>query len=67
MADREPQWLLVSLHQRGFCVRAEGDRLLVWPASKLTPSDREDIQVFKGELLEAVRQNVAPQQGGLHD
>jgi hypothetical protein len=58
MAHSEPHWLLASLQQRGFCVRAEGERLHVWPASKLTASDREDIRIFKDEMLESLQENA---------
>ncbi len=51
----ESQWttrqLLVFLRERGFTVAADGDRLLIAPASRLTDADRAIIRDHKPSLL----------------
>ncbi len=46
--------LLVELRAEGFRLTAEGDRLVVRPASKLTPELREVVAAAKPELLALV-------------
>jgi hypothetical protein len=43
--------LLQALEAQGFCLEAEGDRLHVRPADRLTPGLREEIRTAKGGLL----------------
>ena len=47
-----PSALLACLNESGFAVRADAGRLLVSPASQLTPELREEIAAAKADLLE---------------
>ena len=46
--------LLHTLNEAGLRLEADGGRLVVEPASKLTPATRDAIRAHKGELLEAL-------------
>jgi len=39
----------------GLHLQADGDRIRVWPASKITPAIRAGIRLHKAELLEILR------------
>jgi hypothetical protein len=46
--------LLSELNRAGFILAAEGERLFVTPAARLTAADREAIRAHKRELLAAL-------------
>ena len=43
--------LLDDLHTAGLTITADGDRLVIWPASKLTDDMRTALRAAKSELL----------------
>lgn len=55
-----PESLYEQLHLEGFTLRAEDDRLLVAPADRLTPEQREAIFTNKMGLLDLVRSGFDP-------
>jgi hypothetical protein len=47
-----------DLQARGFSLKAEENRLLVWPADRLTDADREQIRTYKCDILRPLPQNA---------
>lgn len=54
--------LLADLHGAGFSLVADGDRLVIRPASKLTDELREALRNAKPELLSLLKRNTEPSQ-----
>ena len=52
--------LLAALRRRGFAVRLDGGRVLIAPASQLTPGDVAEIGEYRGELLALLAAEVPP-------
>lgn len=52
--------LLRTLYRTDFVVRAEGDRLIISPGSKLDPELRAEIVERKPELLAVLRAPASP-------
>lgn len=62
--------LLATLQGRGFKLVADGERLIVAPASALTDDLRMVIREHKPELLQLIKSQDCPECGGnlkLHD
>src|SRR5262249_26204656 len=55
-----PEALYEQLHLEGFTFRADGDRLLVAPASRLPPGQREAVRATRDALLALVRSGYDP-------
>lgn len=52
---QEPRMLLISLRSAGFTLRAESGKLIVSPASQLTPEQRDAIVANKPALMALVQ------------